>query len=131
MVVTGIGLTRSSEISDPPSVIRAGNTNSFHLAIGTAQGQSFRVMLVCDEDVTRITKGPIPATAHQRVREQELFRRDNFRRFSPARRFETQVAMEVSEGAMHSFKSANNQIGWKIFVGAKSRENPTMNEPSW
>jgi hypothetical protein len=120
MVVTGIGLTLV-EISDHP-LYPGGKYEVFISQSGRLKVKSFRVILVCDEEST-YHQGTNTRTAHQRVREHELFRRDNFE-IQPGAPFETQVAMEVSEGAMHSFKSANNQIGWKIFVRGEVEGKP-------
>lgn len=112
ILVTGIGVTLI-EISDHP-LYPGGKYDVFISQSGRLKMKTFRVLLICDEEAT-YNQGTNTRTAQQRVCEQELFRRDHFE-IQPGVPFETQVALEVSEGAMHSFKSANNQIGWKIFV---------------
>jgi hypothetical protein len=118
--VTGIGVTLV-EISDHP-LYPGGKYEVFISQSGRLKIKTFRVLFVCDEEAT-YHQGTNTRTARQRVCEQELFRRDNFE-IQSGDPFETQVALEVCEGAMHSFTSANNQIGWKIFVRGEVEGKP-------
>jgi hypothetical protein len=120
IVATGIGVTLV-EISDHP-LYPGGKYEIFISQSGRLKMKTFRVSLICEEEAT-YHQGTNTRTAVQRVCEQELFRHDHFE-ILPGAPFTTQVALDVSEGAMHSFRSSNNQIGWKIFVRGEVEGKP-------
>lgn len=112
LVTTGVGPTRV-EISSHP--LRPGQQCKMFISqSGRLRINSIRVLLVCEEEAT-YRQGTNTRTETRRVHDQEVFRRDRFevQRGTP---FETECALQVPAGAMHSFKADHNQINWKVVV---------------
>ena len=81
---------------------------------GRLRMNSLDVLLVCEEAAT-YRQGTNTRTETRRVFQRELFRRENFNihRGLP---LEEMCEMEIPVGMMHSFKSDNNEVNWKIVV---------------
>lgn len=112
LVTTGIGPTQV-EISDHP--LHPGEPcRLFVSQSGRLQINSLEVLLVCEEEAT-YRQGTDTRTETREVHRQEVFRREGseVRRGLP---FETECALKVPEGAMHSFKADHNRIKWKVVV---------------
>ena len=75
---------------------------------------SLKVFLRCEESAT-YRQGTNTRSETCCVCSKELFRRDNFEihRGLP---LEERCDVEIPAGAMHSFKSSNNEVNWKIVV---------------
>jgi hypothetical protein len=86
--------------------------------------RNLRVSLVCDETAT-YRQGTNSRTETQEVERRELFRRPQL----PIERglpFETELDVNVPEGAMHSFKADHNEINWALRV-----ESDLDGRPAW
>ena len=73
-----------------------------------------RVSLVCEESAT-YRQGTNTRTETQEVCRQELFSREQFP-IESGLPFETEIALDVPEWAMHSFKADHNEINWSLLV---------------
>jgi hypothetical protein len=112
LVATGTGRTLV-EISDHP--LRPGQTCSLCLSqSGRLKMKSLELLLVCDEEAT-YQQGTNTRTETQRVYEQRIFRREDFE-IQGDKPFDVRCDVTVPSGAMHSFKSAHNEISWRVLV---------------
>ena len=80
------------------------------------------VKLVCEEEAT-FDQGTNIRTERQNVYEQRLFRKRGID-IKPKSSFHDQFELQLPDGAMHSFKSANNRVQWKIVVHALAKGWP-------
>ena len=112
LVATGIGPTLM-EISDHP--FRPGGQYRLFLSqSGRLAIKALRVSLVCEEAAT-YRQGTNTRTESQAVYRQELFCRKEFR-IESGLPLETELELNVPEGAMHSFKAGHNEINWILAV---------------
>jgi hypothetical protein len=112
LMTTGIGPTLL-EISDHP-LHPGGEYQVFLSQTGRLSVKSLALSLVCEEEAT-YRQGTDTRTESQKVFRQELFRREDFE-IPPSAPFETQAALCIAEGAMHSFRSSHNRIQWTLLV---------------
>jgi hypothetical protein len=76
--------------------------------------KALEVLLVCEEEAT-FRHGTNTRTEVRCVFEHPLVQRRSFEiRFGEP--FSTRCPLEVPVGAMHSFKSAHNEISWKLVI---------------
>ncbi len=115
LVGTQIGPT-IVEISEHP-LLPGGSYQVFVSQPGRRSVTLLRILLVCEEEAT-YRQGTNTRTAAERVFEREVFRREGFE-IHPETPFETQLTLEIPEGAMHSFRSDHNQIHWKLVVAGE------------
>lgn len=111
-VATGTGPTLV-EISEHP--LHPGQTcELFLLQSGRLKMNALEILLVCEEEAT-YRQGTNTRTDTQRVYQQRVFRREQFEihRDEP---FIARCALRVPTSAMHSFKSAHNEVNWNIVV---------------
>ena len=80
--------------------------------------------LVCQEEAT-YDQGTDIRTETRDVFRQRLFRKRAVE-VSPEHPFEAEFEMAIPMDAMHSFKSANNRIRWKITVQAEAKGWPRL-----
>ena len=112
LVVTAIGPTLV-EISEQP--LHPGNRYELFVSqTGRLTVNSLEILLACDEQAT-YCQGTNTRSESLRVFEQPTFRRERVevRHGVP---FEARFPLDIPIGAMHSFKSEHNEIGWKIVV---------------
>ena len=112
LITTGVGQT-FVEISDHP--LMPGRRYGLLVSqAGRLKMNSLKVLLVCEESAT-YRQGTNTRTETRRVFEEAIFRRENFNihRGLP---FEQKCEMLIPAATMHSFKSDNNEINWKIVV---------------
>lgn len=112
LVTTGVGPTLL-EISDHP--LRPDREYRLFLSqSGRLRINSLAVFLVCEEEV-RYRQGTDTRTESRVVYEQQVYLREGFeiQRGAP---LEVQCEPRVPLGAMHSFKSDNNEVNWKFVV---------------
>lgn len=83
------------------------------------------VWLVCQEEAT-FDQGTDIRTERRDVFRQRLFRKRAVD-VSPDKPFAVEFDLAIPEGAIHSFRSANNRIQWKIIVQAEAKKWPTLN----
>ncbi|MCH8923621.1 MAG: DUF3592 domain-containing protein [Planctomycetes bacterium] len=108
----GVGPTRL-EIGEHP--IYPGQTYELLISqTGKLSVGSLEVLLACDEEAT-YQQGTDTRTDRQRVFYQQVFHREDFE-ILPEAPFEDRCRFEVPSGSMHSFKSENNEISWKLIV---------------
>ncbi len=81
--------------------------------------------LVCQEEAT-FDEGTDIRTETRDVYRERLFRKRSVS-VSPDAAFDTEFEMKIPPNAMHSFKSANNRIRWKIIVQAEAKGWPRLN----
>jgi hypothetical protein len=111
-MTTGIGPTRL-EISDHP--LRPGGEYRLFLSqSGRLRVNSLGASLTCKE-VATYRQGTDTRTETREVFRQELFRRETFEIQSDLP-FETDLALTVPPGAMHSFAADHNKIQWALVV---------------
>ena len=67
-----------------------------------------------DEEAT-YQQGTDTRTDRLRVFDQRVFHREDFE-IMPGEPFEDRCRFEIPSGSMHSFKSDNNEISWKLIV---------------
>ena len=112
---TGIGPTLV-EVSDHPlcpgESYRVFLSQSGRLKVG-----SLRLSLVCHEQAT-YRQGTDSRSECREVYAQELFRQDEFK-IQSGMPFESDVELAMPGGAMHSFASDHNEIGWQLVVEGK------------
>ena len=82
------------------------------------------VWLVCQEEAT-FDQGTDIRTERRDVYRDRLFRKRSVD-VSPDRPFEAEFELEIPDHAIHSFRSANNRIQWKIIVQAEAKNWPTL-----
>ncbi|HUT14008.1 MAG TPA: hypothetical protein VMY42_26205 [Thermoguttaceae bacterium] len=112
LVATGVGPT-TLEISDHP--LHPGEQCRLLVCqSGRLDVNSLTVLLVCEEEAT-YRQGTNTRTETREVHRQTVLRHEDFevRRGLP---FEAECALSVPPGAMHSFKSDHNEIGWTLLV---------------
>ena len=80
--------------------------------------------LVCQEEAT-FDQGTDIRTEARDVYRGRLFRKRSVS-VSPDQAFDTEFEMLIPPDAMHSFKSANNRIRWKIIVQAEAKGWPRL-----
>ncbi|MHB8899317.1 MAG: DUF3592 domain-containing protein [Thermoguttaceae bacterium] len=115
MVTTGIGPTLL-EVSEQP--LRPGRDYRLFVSqTGRLRLRQFEVSLVCEEEAT-FRHGTDTRKESCRVSEQSIFERDDFEviRGVP---FEVTCDVRMPENAMHSFKSAHNEVNWRFVVRGK------------
>ncbi len=112
LITTGIGPT-FVEISDYP--LHPGKEcNLFLSQSGSLTVNALTASLVCVERA-RYRQGTNLRTEEYEVIRLEIFRRLNFSVLSGIP-FEGECVVAVPPGAMHSFKSENNEVNWSLVV---------------
>ena len=120
LVTRGVGPTRL-EIGEHP--IYPGQTYEVLISqTGKLSVGFIEVLLACDEEAT-YQQGTDTRTDRQRVFDRQVFRREEFE-ISPDAPFEDRCRFEVPDGSMHSFKSDNNEISWKLIVRGRVARRP-------
>lgn len=120
--LTGIGPT-SIELSHYPLI----PGRSCQVRLLQPSRITIRVLsawLVCQEEAT-FDQGTDIRTETRDVFRQRIFRKRSFD-VTASEPFETTFEMSIPAGAMHSFKSANNRIRWKIEVQAEAKGWPGL-----
>jgi hypothetical protein len=112
LITTGVGPTRL-EISAHP-LEPAGEYEILLSQSGRLTFRSLRVLLVCEEQAT-FQQGTNSRTETCPVFQEEIFRRDGFE-VQHGIPFEVRSPLRVPAEAMHSFKSAHNEVRWKLIV---------------
>ena len=114
--LTGIGPTEL-EVSDYP--LKPGGEYSVSLTQpGRSRLRLLDVVLICLEEAT-FDQGTDIRTEKTIVYEQRLFREHGVA-LTPEAPFEAEFKLLLPEGAMHSFKSENNRVQWKIVVHSQA-----------
>lgn len=80
------------------------------------------VQLICEEEAT-FDQGTNIRTEKACVYQQRLFRKRGIS-VKPNEPFQDEFELQLPEGTMHSFKSANNRVQWKIVVQARAKGWP-------
>jgi hypothetical protein len=83
------------------------------------------VRLICQEEAT-YNQGTDIRTEQATVLNQRLLRRRGIW-VTPGNPFEAEFEFFIPAEAMHSFKSPNNRIQWKIVVSAQAKKWPRLN----
>ncbi len=120
--LTGIGAT-SIELSGYP--LLAGESFQVFLSqTARVRLKLLDVALICFEEVT-FNQGTDIRTERVVVYEERLFRQRGIeiRHSEP---FETEFALTIPNQSMHSFKSPNNRVQWKIVVTAQAKNWPRL-----
>lgn len=121
--LTGIGPS-SIEISQYPLFPNSKCTMRLFQP-GRIRLKALTVWLVCQEEAT-YDEGTDIRTERRDVFRQRLFRKRSVD-VSPDHPFEVEFDLEIPDQAIHSFRSANNRIQWKIIVQAEAKKWPTLN----
>lgn len=112
LALTGVG-PPALEVARFPFV--AGESYEFHLSQpGRVRLKLLDVSLVCQEEAT-FSDGTDIRTERTTVYEQRLLRKRGID-VKPAQPFEADFEMGLPKHAMHSFKSSNNRVIWKIVI---------------
>jgi hypothetical protein len=112
VVATGVGPTLV-EISDQP--LCPGKCYRVFLSqTGRLRLERLELLLVCDEEAT-FRHGTDTRTETRRVHQQVLLEDDEVA-VAGGVPFQTECELAVPTEAMHSFKSAHNEVTWKILV---------------
>ena len=120
LALTGIGPPRL-EVSKFPFV--AGEDYQFHLTQpARVRLRLLDVTLICIEEAT-YNEGTDIRTERKTVFEQRLLRKRGID-VQPSEPFEADFEMSLPKQAMHSFKSSNNRVLWKIVIRGKARDWP-------
>ena len=120
--LTGIGQT-SIEVSSYPFM--PGQTYKVFLSqAGRVRLKLLDVSLVCLEEAT-FNQGTDIRTESTTVVEHRLFRQRGIS-LRPGEPFKTEFELSISSGAMHSFKSPNNRVQWKIVVTGQAKSWPRL-----
>ena len=120
--LTGIGQT-SLEVSGYP--LKPGQSYQVSLSqAGRVRLKLLDVSLVCQEEVT-FNQGTDIRTETSDVYEQRLFRQRGIS-VRPGEPFKAQFELAIPTGAMHSFKSPNNRVQWKIVVTGQAKSWPRL-----
>jgi len=120
--LTGIGLT-TVEVSNYP--LKPGAPCKLFLSqMGRARLQSLEVELICEEQVT-YNQGTDIRTETAVVYSNRLMRQRGVS-LTIGKAFEAELEFELPASAMHSFKSNNNRVQWKIIVTAKAKKWPRL-----
>lgn len=112
VVRTGVGPTLV-EIAEQP--LYPGRPCDLVLSqTGPMKMKSLEILLVCEEEAT-YQEGTHTRTECRPVYRQQVLRQEGVEvpRGTP---LEARLVLEVPTGAMHSFKSAHNEINWKLVV---------------
>ncbi len=120
--LAGVGPT-SIELSQYP--LKPGG--KFHLFLsqtGRVRLQLLELELICQENVT-YNQGTDIRTESEIIFQQRLLRHRGAT-LSSGKPFEAELEFELPDSAMHSFKSTNNQVQWKIIVIAKAKNWPRL-----
>jgi len=120
LALTGIG-PPLLEVSKFPFV--AGENYQFHLAQpARVRLRLLDVTLVCMEEAT-YNEGTDIRTERKTVYEQRLLRKRGID-VQPSEPFEADFEMGLPKHAMHSFKSPNNRVLWKIVIHGAAKGWP-------
>jgi hypothetical protein len=120
MKLAGLGPTQLETSAHP---IVAGETIQLSLTQpGRLRLTLLDVLLVCEEEAT-YDQGTNIRTEKVVVHQQRLFRKRGIS-VKPNEPFQDQFELQLPRGVMHSFKSANNRIQWKIVVHARAKGWP-------
>ena len=112
LALTGVG-PPALEVSRFPFVV--GEDYHFHLSQpGRVRLKLLDVVLVCQEEAT-FNDGTDVRTERKTVYEQRLLRKRGVN-VRPAEPFIADFDMTLPKLAMHSFKSDNNRVLWKIVI---------------
>lgn len=120
--LTGIGPT-SIEVSGYP--LSPGK--SYHVFLSQAGRVRLKLLdvhLICQEEAT-FNQGTDIRTERATVFEQRLFRNRGIS-VRPGDPFETEFELKIPDQAMHSFKSQNNRVQWKIVVTGQAKNWPRL-----
>ena len=79
---------------------------------GTLQFESLSVNLVCEE-IARFHQGTDTVTNRHDVFRQTIFSQSDFRT-TPESPLHEEFFLHLPEGGMHSFRSSNNEVTWKL-----------------
>ena len=120
--LTGIGQT-FLEIADYP--LFPGQTyRAFISQYGRVRLRRLDVCLICQEEAT-FNQGTDIMTEQATVLDQRLLRRRGIW-VTPGNPFEAEFDFSIPAEGMHSFKSQNNRIQWKIVVSAQAKNWPLL-----
>lgn len=120
--LAGVGPT-SIELSEYP--LKPGRKSELFLSqTGRVRLQLLDVELICQENVT-YNQGTDIRTESAIIFQQRLLRHRGAT-LSSGKPFEASLEFEIPATAMHSFKSTNNQVQWKIIVIAKAKNWPRL-----
>lgn len=118
--LSGLGPTQI-EISDHPVI--PGKPYQLCIAQpGRLRLSVLDVLLICEEEAT-FHQGTDIRTERKSVFQQRLFRKRGIA-VKPNEPFQSEFELQLPEGTMHSFKSANNRVQWKIVVHARAKGWP-------
>ena len=118
--ISGMGPT-TVELSKHP--LHPGDTVQMFLEQpGRLRLNLLDVKLICEEEAT-FDQGTNIRTERRNVYEQRLMRKRGIT-IQPNSSFFDQFERQLPSGAMHSFKSANNRVQWKIVVHALAKGWP-------
>ncbi len=122
LLMTGMGIP-ALEIDSYP--VYPGR--SFRLLLsqpGRVRLKLLEVNVVCEEVVT-FNEGTDVRTERRVVYEQRLMRKRGLL-LKPYAPFEQELEFSIPQGSMHSFKSANNRVRWKIVILGESKGWPVQ-----
>ena len=91
---------------------------------GRVRLKLLEVNVVCEEVVT-FNEGTDVRTERRVVYEQRLMRKRGLL-LKPYAPFEQELEFSIPQGSMHSFKSANNRVRWKIVILGESKGWPVQ-----
>ena len=120
--LTGIGST-SLEINQYP-LTPGYSYRMFLTQAGRVRLKLLDVDLICQEEAT-FNQGTDIRTEVTNVFSQRIFRRRGIG-LKPTHPFETEFDLTIPSGSMHSFKSLNNRILWKIVVTGQAKNWPRL-----
>ncbi|MGB6043329.1 MAG: DUF3592 domain-containing protein [Pirellulales bacterium] len=109
---SGLGMTRV-EISAHP-LEPGGHYEMYVSQGGRLAVKNFEVLLVCEEQAT-FRQGTDTVTDKRAVSVHPVMSKSDFR-IEPPDIFETRCSFDVPATAMHSFRSENNGINWKVVI---------------
>lgn len=121
-ILAGLGPTQL-EISSHP-VIAGTPVQLFLTQPGRIRLSLLEVLLVCEEEAT-YDQGTNIRTEKVNVYQKRLFRKRGIS-VKPNEPFQGEFEFELPHGTMHSFKSANNTVKWKIVVHARAKGWPDI-----
>ena len=120
--LTGVGPT-SIELSNYP--LKPGASCKLFLSqTGRVRLQALEVELICEEQVT-YNQGTDIRTETAVVFANRLMRQRGVS-LTIGNPFEAELEFQLPDSAIHSFKSNNNRIQWKIVVTAKAKNWPHL-----